>query len=81
MSVLNLLVTIQRRGGVGVWNNESEIARVWTFQEKKAHRVAYMVAHKVTYDKIQRAYENDMILECSHLCHLNIPDIKQIHPT
>ena len=33
------------------------------FKKEKAHRVAYMVAHKVTCDDIQRTDGNEMILD------------------
>ena len=58
----------KKGGGYGVmkvkWPGSEQ------FKKEKAHRVAYMVAHKVTCDDIQRTDGNDMILECSHLCHL-----------
>ena len=68
MDALHLLVKFQRRGGYGVmkvkWPGSEQ------FKKETAHRVAYMVAHKVTCDDIQRTDGNDMILEYSQLCHL-----------
>lgn len=41
-----------------------------TFKLEKAHRVAYMVHHKLTYSMMSRVNEGGETLECSHICHM-----------
>lgn len=40
------------------------------YKTEKAHRMAYMLHHKLTYMEIPRIDDNNNLLECSHLCHL-----------
>ncbi|CAG2188496.1 unnamed protein product [Mytilus edulis] len=44
----------------------------WPQGEKKreaAHRVAYMIRHKLTRYDMPRVDENNNTIECSHICH------------
>lgn len=59
--------TPKKGGGYGV------MKVFWPGHDKskteKAHRMAYMLHHKLTYEDMEKIKINGKSTECSHLCH------------